>query len=126
MKPKKLTLSAWGPYAGCQSVNFETISDGLFLLTGPTGSGKTMIFDGISYALFGALSGKVRERDTLRSDFAKDSEETYVSLAFEHKGMEYTIIRHPRCIRKKKRGEGEIAVNEKPAFICRIRRSSKI
>lgn len=113
MKPKKLTLSAWGPYAGCQSVNFETISDGLFLLTGPTGSGKTMIFDGISYALFGALSGKVRERDTLRSDFAKDSEETYVSLVFEHKGMEYTIIRHPRCIRKKKRGEGEIAVNEK-------------
>lgn len=113
MKPKKLTLSAWGPYAGCQYVNFETISDGLFLLTGPTGSGKTMIFDGISYALFGALSGKVRERDTLRSDFAKDSEETYVSLVFEHKGMEYTIIRHPRCIRKKKRGEGEIAVNEK-------------
>lgn len=113
MKPKKLTLSAWGPYAGCQYVNFETISDGLFLLTGPTGSGKTMIFDGISYALFGALSGKVRERDTLRSDFAKDSEETYVSLVFEHKGMEYTIIRHPRCIRKKKRGEGEITVNEK-------------
>lgn len=113
MKPKKLTLNAWGPYAGCQCVDFETISDGLFLLTGPTGSGKTMIFDGISYALFGALSGKIRERDTLRSDFAKDSEETYVSLVFEHKGLEYTIVRNPRCIRKKKRGEGEIAVNEK-------------
>lgn len=65
MRPKKLTLSAWGPYADEQIVDFDGISDGLFLLTGPTGSGKTMIFDGISYALFGVPSGKIRERDTL-------------------------------------------------------------
>lgn len=113
MKPKKLTLSAWGPYAGCQQVDFEDIPGGLFLLTGPTGSGKTMIFDGISYALFGALSGKVRERDTLRSDFAGESDETYVTLVFEHKGCEYTVTRYPKCTRKKKRGAGEITVNEK-------------
>ena len=72
MKPKKLTLSAWGPYAGEESIDFEQFgSGGLFLLTGPTGSGKTMIFDGISYAVFGALSGRVREKDTLRSDFCR-------------------------------------------------------
>lgn len=113
MKPKKLILSAWGPYAGCQQVDFDGITDGLFLLTGPTGSGKTMIFDGISYALFGALSGKVRERDTMRSDFAGAAQETYVTLVFEHKGREYTITRAPKYTRKKKRGDGEVTVNEK-------------
>lgn len=113
MRPKKLTLSAWGPYADEQIVDFDGISDGLFLLTGPTGSGKTMIFDGISYALFGVPSGKIRERDTLRSDFAKETDETFVKLSFEHRGNVYTVIRHPRYTRQKKRGEGEITVNEK-------------
>lgn len=113
MRPKKLTLSAWGPYADEQIVDFGGISDGLFLLTGPTGSGKTMIFDGISYALFGVPSGKIRERDTLRSDFAKETDETFVKLSFEHRGNVYTVIRHPRYTRPKKRGEGEITVNEK-------------
>lgn len=113
MRPKKLTLSAWGPYADEQIVDFDGISDGLFLLTGPTGSGKTMIFDGISYALFGVPSGKIRERDTLRSDFAKETDETFVKLSFEHRGNVYTVIRHPRYTRPKKRGEGEITVNEK-------------
>lgn len=114
MKPKKLTLSAWGPYPDEECVDFDSLLDsGLFLLTGPTGSGKTMIFDGISYALFGALSGKIRERDTLRSDFAKESRETFAELVFEHKKKIYTILRHPRYSRKKKRGDGEILSQEK-------------
>lgn len=114
MKPKKLTLSAWGPYPDKECVDFDSLSEGgLFLLTGPTGSGKTMIFDGISYALFGALSGKIRERDTLRSDFAKESQETFAELVFEHRKKVYTILRCPRYSRKKKRGEGEILSQEK-------------
>ena len=118
MKPKKLTLSAWGPYAGEESIDFEQFgSGGLFLLTGPTGSGKTMIFDGISYAVFGALSGRVREKDTLRSDFADERTETFVRLSFSHRDKTYEICRWPRCVRKKKRGEGEVTTPEKAALI---------
>lgn len=114
MKPKKLTLSAWGPYPDTVTIDFDRFSsDGLFLITGPTGSGKTTLFDGISYSLYGMPSGRVRERDSLRSDFAPDDAKTYVILEFEHRQKLYKIQRYPRYSRQKRRGSGEIISPEK-------------
>ena len=83
MKPQKLILCAWGPYPGRQEVDFTAFYEqGIFLITGATGAGKTTIFDAITYALYGALSGETRdkERTSVRSDFAKPVEKTYVEL----------------------------------------------
>lgn len=107
MRPLYLELSAWGPYAGKERVSFEKLEEeNLFLITGPTGAGKTTIFDGITYALYGEVSGMIRLKDALRSDFATEAQETYVKLTFCHKGKEYEVQRTPRYERKKKRGEG--------------------
>ncbi len=113
MRPIKLTLSGWGPYASCEVVDFEVFGrEGLFLITGSTGGGKTTIFDGITYALYGETSGTTREKDYLRSDFAKPETETFVELIFTHKGQEYKVVRSPRYSRPKKRGQGEIVTSE--------------
>lgn len=106
MKPESLTLSGWGPYRGVERVDFRTFQEGLFLVTGPTGSGKTTIFDGIAFALYGEVSGSVREKDSLRSDFAKPETATYVELEFLHKEKPYRIVRNPKYDRPKLRGEG--------------------
>ena len=117
MRPIKLTLSGWGPYASCEVVDFETFGrEGLFLITGSTGGGKTTIFDGITYALYGETSGTTREKDYLRSDFAKPETETFVELIFTHKGQEYKVVRSPRYSRPKKRGQGEIVTSETAAL----------
>ena len=72
MKPIEMTLSAWGPYREKETIDFSPFEGkGLFLITGPTGGGKTTIFDGITFALYGETSGEMRERETLRSDFSK-------------------------------------------------------
>lgn len=105
MKPLKLVMSAFGPYAEKVEVNFEEFDgSGLFLITGDTGAGKTTIFDGISYALFGKTSGAERKVSNLRSDYADASTKTYVEFTFSHKGREYTVIRNPEYQRLKKRG----------------------
>lgn len=107
MKPQKLTLCAWGPYPNKQEVDFTNFyKQGIFLITGATGAGKTTIFDAITYALYGALSGEVRdkERSGVRSDFAKAEEKTYVELVMEHNGGIYRILRNPEYLRPKKRG----------------------
>ncbi|HEX3020833.1 MAG TPA: AAA family ATPase [Lachnospiraceae bacterium] len=107
MRPLRLTMSAWGPYPGKVEVDFTRFrKGGLFLITGATGSGKTTIFDAISFALYGDVSGKVREKASVRSDFAKPEDDTLVELIFEHQGKEYTIIRTPKYDRPKKRGDG--------------------
>ena len=117
MRPIKLTLSGWGPYASCEVVDFEAFGqEGLFLITGSTGGGKTTIFDGITYALYGETSGTTREKDYLRSDFAKPETETFVELIFSHKGQEYKVVRSPRYSRPKKRGQGEIVTSETAAL----------
>jgi len=106
MKPLKLTMSAFGPYAGEQHIDFTLLQEQIFVISGPTGAGKTTIFDAISFALFGEASGSSRDRDSLRSDFASSDTETYVELEFELRGLCYKIKRAPQQEQKKQRGEG--------------------
>ena len=106
MRPLKLTISAFGPYAGVQEIDFGLLAEQIFVISGPTGAGKTTIFDAISFALFGEASGSSRERDSLRSDFAEPYTETYVELEFELRGKTYKIKRSPQQEQKKLRGEG--------------------
>ncbi len=107
MKPIKLTMSAFGPYANTQEVDFRQLGERkLFLVTGPTGSGKTTIFDAISYALYGEASGETRENDSFRSDFADPEVMTEVTYEFHLKDRKYIVTRAPKQTRPKKRGEG--------------------
>lgn len=107
MKPTKLTLSAFGPYADKTVIHLDTLGrSGIYLITGDTGAGKTTIFDGISYALYGKPSGDNRSNNMLRSKYAKADTPTYVELEFVYKGKEYIIRRNPDYERPKARGEG--------------------
>lgn len=110
MRPKKLILCGWGPYKDKQEIDFEVFGGkGIFLITGATGAGKTTIFDAITYALYGALSGDERdkERNSVRSDFATLQMPTYVELVMEHGGAVYRIVRNPEYMRPKKRGKAD-------------------
>lgn len=107
MKPLKIIMSAFGPYAEVVEVDFSPLAgQGLFLITGPTGAGKTTIFDALAFALFGEASGSTRTTDSLRSDFADPETRTYVELVFEHRDNIYKLIRNPSYTRPKKSGEG--------------------
>lgn len=110
MRPLKLVMSAFGPYAGEETIEFEKMgSGGLYLITGDTGSGKTTVFDALSFALFGESSGGNREPAMLRSRFAEAKTKTFVELTFLYKGREYRVKRNPEYLRPKDRGEGETA-----------------
>lgn len=107
MKPLKLTLSAFGPYADETVIDFTQLGgQGLFLVTGDTGAGKTTIFDGITFALYGETSGGVREASMLRSKYAKPETPTYAEYIFEYKDAVYTVKRSPDYERPKTRGTG--------------------
>lgn len=107
MKPLKIKISAFGPYKNCIDIDFEKLGEsGIFLITGDTGAGKTTIFDSISFALFGEVSGSNRPVPSVRSDFADNDTETFVELEFTHKNKKYKIKRNPAYERTKKRGEG--------------------
>lgn len=93
MKIKKLTLSAFGPYAGTETADLTPFDGKVFLITGDTGAGKTSIFDGITFALFGETSGSVRGKRTLRSQHAEPNAKSYAELVFEDSGNEYTVYR---------------------------------
>ena len=107
MKPLKLTLSAFGPYADEVVIDFTQFGgQGLFLVTGDTGAGKTTIFDGITFALYGETSGGVREVSMLRSKYAKPETPTFAEFVFEYKSVVYTVKRSPDYERPKARGTG--------------------
>ncbi len=107
MKPIRLEMTAFGPFAGKEVIDFQEMErEPVFLICGPTGAGKTMIFDAVSYALFGEASGEERRPEELRSDFAEEDILTEVELIFEVRGQGYRIRRQPRQIRRKKAGEG--------------------
>ncbi len=110
MRPLKLTMSAFGPYAGETTVDFEVLGEeGLYLICGDTGAGKTTIFDAISFALFGEASGNGRSSKSLRSDFASPDRRTFVTLDFSYRGAHYQIERNPGYLRPKRKGEGMTA-----------------
>ncbi len=103
MRPSKLTLSAFGPFADKQELDLTLLGDtGIFLITGDTGAGKTTLFDAFTYALFGEPSGDVRQVNMLRSDYADKDVPTEVVLEFTHKGLTYSITRRPAQLRRAK------------------------
>lgn len=107
MKPQKLTISAFGPYAGKIEIDFDLLGNqGLYLITGDTGSGKTTIFDAITFVLYGESSGQVREAGMFRSKYAKEETLTYVEFTFSYHGLFYTVNRSPEYQRLKERGTG--------------------
>lgn len=117
MKPLYLTISAIGPFAEKTELSFERLGNqGLFLISGDTGAGKTTLFDAICFALFGEASGSNRGVDSMRSDFAQPQTKSYVELTFSHQGKQYRVLRNPAYQRPKLRGEGMTAESADAAF----------
>ena len=107
MRPVKLEISAFGPYAGRTTVDFDKLGEsGLYLITGDTGAGKTSIFDAITFALYGSASGANRDASMLRSKYADAETPTEVKLEFVYRGKTYTVRRNPEYLRPARRGEG--------------------
>ncbi len=107
MRPLKLTMTGFGSYAHRTELDFTRLgTEGLYLITGDTGAGKTTIFDAITFALYGAPSGKFRQPEMMRSRDAADDEPTAVELVFECCGKQYAVTRSLAYQRKKKRGGG--------------------
>ena len=118
MRPMLLTMSAFGPYAEEITLNFEELGkNGLYLICGDTGAGKTTIFDAITFALYGEASGDYRKSEMFRSKYANAKTVTYVELTFFCKGKEYKVRRTPRYERPKERGEGMTKQAESAEFV---------
>jgi exonuclease SbcC len=101
MKPVTLELSAFGPYAGHETIDFSPLeAGGIFLVCGPTGSGKTTLFDAMKFALYGEASGNLRPAGSFASDYADPDDKPFVELVFEHQDQLYRARRVPRHMRK--------------------------
>ncbi len=108
MKPLRLTLQAFGPYAGRQVIDFrQALESGLFGIYGATGSGKSTVFSALTFALFGEAARDDQAPATLRSDHADPETLTEVELVFEAGGRRYRVVRWPEQKRPAKRGGGE-------------------
>ena len=107
MRPLKLTMAMFGPYAHETTIDFSAFGEsGVFLITGDTGAGKTTIFDAIAYALYGRVTNERRSGSGMRSDYALPNDPTYVDLTFEHGGKTYNIRRSPSYERPLRNGQG--------------------
>ena len=135
MKPIKLTMQAFGPYKYKEVVDFTELHDNrIFLVSGNTGAGKTTIFDGIAYALYGHASGEDRkEHKSMRSDFAEDDTHTLIELVFETRGKTYRVARqlgHVKKGRKTASGENyefvEIMPDGSEIIACEKQKSKEI
>lgn len=114
MKPFKLMMQAFGPYAKKEVIDFTKLGNRtMFVISGKTGSGKTTIFDGISFAIYGKASGEDRNGSELRSQFAEDATQTEVSLKFSLRNQTYYIWRSPQQEKRKARGDGYTTVGAK-------------
>lgn len=119
MRPIKLTISAFGPYAGKVALDMDRLGkSGLYLITGDTGAGKTTIFDAIMFALFGEASGSSREPVMMRSKYADPETPTEVELVFSYASRCYTIRRNPEYERPAKRGGGRTIQRADAELIC--------
>src|SRR5215813_5162173 len=109
MKLVRLQAQGFGPFVECQDIDFQSLEQApLFLITGPTGAGKTTILDAICFALYGEASGRDRESRQMRSDFATTAQTTEVTLDFEMGDERYRVRRTPPYLRPRKRGSGAI------------------
>lgn len=107
MKPEKLIMSAFGPYAARTEIDFTLLGErGLYLICGDTGAGKTTVFDALVFALYGEASGENREPNMFRSKYAEGDTPTFVELTFSCNGKRYKILRNPEYKRRKARGDG--------------------
>lgn len=119
MRPTKLTISAFGPYAGEMTLELDRLGDrGIYLITGDTGAGKTTIFDAITFALYGNASGENRKPRMLRSKYASAEARTFVEMEFVYNGKTYRLRRNPEYLRAKQRGEGE--TKERPDALLEL------
>ena len=119
MRPLKLTISAFGPYAGRAVLELDRLGEqGLYLITGDTGAGKTTIFDAITFALYGEASGDSREVSMLRSKYADPATPTEVELEFAYRDRVYRVRRNPEYTRPAKRGGGTTLQRAEAELTC--------
>lgn len=121
MRPQILTMTAFGPYAGVETIDFTQLGDKrFFLITGPTGSGKTTILDAITFALYGTPSGDLRDNRSLRSDYATPDQKTEVKFQFTNQNRTFEVTRTPEQVLNKQRGEGTRTVPAGASLVERL------